>query len=90
MIKAQEFDRVVEKLGFRTRDGRDLLAWFEHNGRVVVRTRRSKGSGDLPFQHSIRQQMKLDTEQLRQAIGCSLGQREYIEILRKKGLLGAD
>jgi hypothetical protein len=87
VIKAQEFDRVVEKLGFKTRDGKDLLAWFEYDGRVVARTRRSKGSGDLPFQHSIRQQMKLDVDQLRQAIGCSLGQREYIEILRAKGLI---
>jgi hypothetical protein len=88
VIKAQEFDRVVEKLGFKTRDGKDLLAWLEYGGRVVVRTRRSKGSGDLPFHHSIRQQMKLDAEQLREAIACSLGRQEYIEILRTKGLLG--
>jgi hypothetical protein len=49
-IKAQEFDRLVQKLGFQTRKGNDLLAWFEYEGKIVVRTRRSYGSGDLPMQ----------------------------------------
>jgi hypothetical protein len=87
VIKAQEFDRVVEKLGFTKRDSGDLLAWFEHDGKVIARTKRSKGSGDLPMQHSIRQQMKLNEQQLRDAIRCSLGRTEYITILREKGLL---
>lgn len=86
-IKAKEFDRLVAKFGFRTRDSGDLLAWFEHEGRIVTRTRRSKGSGDLPMQHSIRQQLKLNEEQLRQAMGCHLIRDDYIEILRAKGLI---
>ena len=86
-IKAREFDNLVNKFGLRTRSGRDLLAWFEFDGKVVTRTRRSKGSGDLPMQHSIRQQLKLNERQLRQAIGCSLTREGYVEILRGKGLL---
>lgn len=86
-IKAQEFDRVVEKLGFQTRDSGDLLAWFEHQGKIIVRTRRSKGSGDLPMQHSIRQQLKLNEDQLRRVIDCSLMRPDYIQILGSKGLL---
>lgn len=86
-IKAREFDLLVEKLGLHTRDSRDLLAWFEFDGRIIVRTRRSKGSGDLPMQHSIRQQLKLSEEQLRQAIDCTLTREGYIELLRGKGLL---
>lgn len=86
-IKAKEFDHLVGKLGLRTRDSADLLAWFEFEGRIIVRTRRSKGSGDLPMQHSIRQQLKLNENQLRQAISCKLTREEYVEILRSKGLL---
>lgn len=88
-IKAKEFDRLVAKFGFRTRDSGDLLAWFEHEGRIVTRTRRSKGSSDLPMQHSIRQQLKLNEEQLRQAVSCHLTRDDYIEILRGKGLISS-
>ena len=86
-IKAREFDRLVAKFGLRTRDSGDLLAWFEFEGKIITRTRRSKGSGDLPMQHSIRQQLKLNEEQLRQAMGCHLTRDNYIEILRAKGLI---
>ena len=86
-IKAQEFDRLIAKLGFQTRDSGDLLAWFEFEGRIIARTRRSKGSGDLPMQHSIRQQMKLNERELREAIDCVITRDKYIDILRSKGLL---
>jgi hypothetical protein len=39
------------------------------------------------MQHSIRQQMKLSEQQLREAISCSLGPDEYVELLRQKGLI---
>lgn len=86
-IRAHEFDRVVAKFGMQTRDSRDLLAWFEHDGKVVTRTRRSKGKGELPAPHLIRQQLKLTEEQLGAAIGCTLDRDGYVEILRDKGLL---
>ena len=86
-VKAREFDRLVKKLGLIVRDSRDILAWFECEGKIITRTRRSKGSGDLPMQHSIRQQLKLNYEEFRQAIGCTLTLEGYIDILRRKGLL---
>jgi hypothetical protein len=87
-IKAHEFDRIVDKFGFVVRDSGDRLAWLYHNGRLIVRTKRSKQRGrDLPFQHSIRQQLKLDEDQLRRAIDCSLDRDGYLAILRAKGLL---
>jgi ABC-type oligopeptide transport system substrate-binding subunit len=86
-IKAQEFDRLVEKWGLRTRKTGDLHAWFEHDGRVITRTRRSMGSGDLPMQHSIRQQLKLNDEQFREAISCKLDRNGYVDILKSKGLI---
>ncbi len=87
-LAAHEFDRLVRKFGFHTRNSGDLLAWLEVNGKVVVRTRRSKkSSGDLPMQHSIRQQMRLNDDQLREAISCTLDRDAYITLLREKGFI---
>ena len=88
-LTAHEFDRLVSKFGFETRNSKDLLAWLEIDGKVVVRTRRSnKSSGDLPRHHSIRQQMRLNDDQLREAVKCALGRDSYVAILREKGVLG--
>lgn len=87
-LSAHEFDSLVTKFGFQTRNSRDLLAWLTVDGKVVVRTRRSKkSSGDLPMFHSIRQQLKLSDRQLREAISCKLDKASYIDILRSKGVL---
>ncbi len=87
-IRARDFDLLVSKLGFQTRDSGDLLAWLEHDGKVVVRTKRSHTRGrDLPFQHNIRQQMKLNEEELAQALRCRIDRAGYIELLRLKGVL---
>ena len=88
-LAAHDFDRVVRKFGFRTRNSRDLLAWLEVDGKIVVRTRRSrKSSGDLPMHHSIRQQLRLNDQQLREAIKCTLDRDAYLALLREKGILG--
>jgi len=86
-IKAREFDHLVAKLRLNTRNSGDLLAWFEFKGKKITRTKRPKGSGDLPMQHSIRQQLKLNEEQFKRAVSCNLDREDYIEILRAKGLL---
>lgn len=87
-IKAKDFDKIVRKFGLETRNSGDRLVWLEYDGVTVVRTRRSwKKSGDLPFQHSIRQQLRLNEEELRKAIDCSLGRNEYIALLKRKGVL---
>ena len=87
-LSAREFDRLVSKLGYRTRDGDHLFAWLEVDGKIVTRTRRSrKESGDLPMSHSIRQQMKMSEAQMREAIACTLGRDAYLDILRDKGVL---
>ena len=85
-MKAHEFDRVIRKFGMKTRQGRDLLAWFEHGGLVITRTRRSKGTGDLPTR-LIQKQLALDENQLRGAIRCTIELDDYISILREKGLI---
>ena len=89
-LKRAEFDRIIEKFGFEVRNSGDRLAWLVVDGKVVVRTRRSNKSGDLPMHHSIRQQLKLDDSQLRKAVRCTLDRESYIDILRDKGLLVRD
>ena len=86
-MKSKEFDRIANKLDLKIRDTHHRLAWFEHDGKVIVRTRRSQGQGDLPMHNSIRQQLKLNEDQLRGIIRCNLNRTDYIEILRKKNLL---
>lgn len=86
-IKRNDFDRVINKFGFRTRNTDHLHAYFEHDGNVVVRTKRSHTRGDLPFSHAIRQQMKLSNTEFTQAARCHIDRNGYIEILRRKGVI---
>ena len=86
-IKAREFDRMIDKFGFETRVGRDLLAWLTYNGKRVVQTRRSKGSGDLPMEYSMRNQLKLNEDQFNEARRCVMTKAEYIAILKEKKVI---
>ncbi len=86
-LKATEFDRVIRKFGFEVRKSGDRLAWLVHEGRTIIYTKRSEGRGDLPFSHAIRQQLKLNEQQMREAVSCSLDRVGYLQILRDKGLL---
>ncbi len=86
-LKAAEFERIVRKLGLRTRDSGDRLAWFEYEGKIIVQTKRSHKMGDLPFSHKIRQQLRLDERQFRELVACPLDRDGYVEILRQKGLI---
>ena len=78
-LKIREFETLVNKLELKTREGKDRLAWFEHDGQVIARTRRSRSTkgGDLPRSDAIRQQLKLNEEQLSGILGghffCDLG-----------------
>lgn len=86
-IKAKDFDHIVKKFELQTKNSSDRLAWLEYEGKIIVRTKRSHTKGDLPFQHSIRQQLKLDEEQLTEAIGCTLSRADYIQILKNKKII---
>jgi len=86
-IKAHQFDHVVQKLQLRTRQADHLVVWFEYEGQVLAKTRRSNRPGDLPFQKSIPKQLKLSREEFRRAVSCKLARDEYIEILKRKGII---
>jgi hypothetical protein len=83
-MKARDFETLVNKLRLKTRNSYDRLAWFEHEGRTITRTRRSHGRGDPP-EHLVRQQLKLTRKELSGLIRCSLSRDDYVQILRDKG-----
>jgi len=87
-MSVQEFDGVLRKFGFDTRSTHHKLAWLIHDGKKVVRTRRSNVKGrDVPAEHAIRKQLYLTTTQLKQAIRCTLDKDQYLAILSEKGIL---
>ena len=85
-MKAHEFTKLENKLELRTRNSGDRLAWFEHEGKVITRTRRSHGSKDVPT-HLVRQQLKLKEHELREILRCKLYRTDYLRILADQGLL---
>jgi hypothetical protein len=85
-MKVHEFERLEAKLELRTRNTNDRHAWFEYEGKVITRTKRSHGRGfDLP-RDLIRQQLKLSEHQLADILNCTLHREDYITILKTKRL----
>ena len=85
-MKVHEFDRLENKLKLRTRNSGDRLAWFEYDGKIVVRTKRSHGNKELPA-NLIRQQLKVNEQQFSGLISCSVSLNDYVQILKEKGLI---
>lgn len=85
-MKVHEFEILVNKLKLTTRNSYDRLAWFEYDGKVITRTRRSHGNSDLP-EHLIRQQLKLNQRDFAGFISCKLYLDDYVKILSEKGLI---
>jgi len=88
-IKANEFDRVVNKLAMQTRATGDLHAWLEYEGQVVVRTKRSHCKGDIPCPDKVRNQLKVDETQMRGLIDCGFSREDYIEHLKRRGIIAS-
>lgn len=86
-VKAHQFDHIVQKFQMKSRKAGDRLVWFEYEGKKITRSRRSRTSGDLPFQKSMPKQLGLTPDEFRLAAACKLDRDEYIEILRSKGYL---
>jgi hypothetical protein len=88
-MKVHEFGKLEIKLKLKTRNSGDRLAWLEYGGKVITRTKRSHGNKELPS-NLIRQQLKLNEGELAGILSCSLSLDDYIEILKKKGLIPRD
>lgn len=88
-ISGKDVDRAWEKLGMEIKDTNDRHALFKVDGKLVLRTKRSFGSGKIDgnIPSFIRQQMKLDNEQFAELLACPLDRPRYVEILRRKKLI---
>lgn len=89
-LSSAEIDRAWQKLEMVIKDTGDRHALFYVEGRLILRTKRSFGTGKLDGQipQFIRQQMKLSAPQFQDLLDCPLDRPKYIEVLRGKGLLG--
>ena len=77
MLSSRDFDTIARKLEMEVRDGDHRFALLRHDGRVVVRTKRSHGNKPQPT-HLIRNQLKVDEEQLQGLVQCWLTKPAYI------------
>ena len=85
--KAKDIDTIIRKLEMETRNSSDKLAWLVHEGVTVVRTRRSFGNSKYVPADKIRCQLKVNEEQFRGLISCSVQRPDYIKILTEKGII---
>lgn len=88
-MKAADVDRIFKKLEMQTREGSDKLAWFQHQGKRVIFTRRSHGRGDIAGRVAdfIRQQLKVSEVQFRGLRDCTVDKKAYIQILVDRGII---
>ncbi|MBU1486516.1 hypothetical protein KKH56_00470 [bacterium] len=88
-MKIKEILRVFEKLKTEVREGRDTIASFKYEGRVVARTKvphkRGELKGKLPC--FIRQQLRINESQFKGLIDCRLYREDYEIILKGKDIL---
>lgn len=65
------------------------IASLWYKGKMIIRTRVSHGRGEIHgnIPHKIRQQLKVNEEQLDKLMDCTYGKNDYIGILDGKGLL---
>ena len=88
-LRSRDVDRVFDKLDMKVRDGKDRYALLYHEGKLILRTKRSLGNRKInsKIRHLIRQQLKLNEAEFSNVIDCTLERPGYIEILKKKGYL---
>ena len=89
-LREGDVDQMWKKLGWSVDlKKRDVTATLVVNGAIVLRSRRSHGSGKLDgvIPQKIRGQMKLNESQFQAAYQCPLQRDEYFAILRLKGVI---
>lgn len=88
-MKIREILKLFAKLEMETREGRDTIAKFRYDGKVIVRTKVPHKRGDLKGQliHFIRQQLRLNEKQFQELADCILYREDYEKILKDKGYI---
>ena len=86
-IKKREANSVLNKFKFEQRTGKEKVAQFRHKGKWILRTSVPKGRGDLRVSNQFRNQLRLNNDQLKDAIRCPFGYKEYIDHLQSLGII---
>lgn len=87
-LTTRDFDTIVGKLKMKERPGKHRFVFFEHDGKVVVRTHRSNGRGELgSVEHAIKRQLHVDSKQMRDLADCPMTRDAYIVHLKAKGVI---
>src|SRR3972149_11391799 len=81
--------QLFENLGMHIREGKDTIASFYHEGRLIVRTKVPHKMGELKGKliHFIRQQMRLSDKEFEALRKCKIYKEDYVELLKQKGKL---
>ena len=85
--KVTEIQRAFRKLGMQPKQASHKLVQFRYNGKLILRTRLSHGSGDAKAVDYIRQELHLKEEDFRDLISCPLTLEGYVQILKEKGVI---
>ena len=58
-LKVSQVKRIFDKLGMEVRPSDHIFAYFRHNGKLIIKTKISHGSGDAKAKDKISQDFKL-------------------------------
>ncbi len=88
-LHTRDVDRIFTKLKMEIEYTHHKVGLFRHDGKVILRTQRSHGKGEIkgniPFE--IRKQLKLTSKEFSDLLNCEFKREGYIDILREKGIL---
>ncbi len=81
--------KLFEKLEMHIREGKDTIASFYHEEKLIIRTKVPHKRGELKGKllHFIRQQMKLSDKEFEEVRECRIYKEDYVKLLKKKGKL---
>lgn len=83
----REFDHVVRKFRMEVIEGsRHRRAKLYHEGELIISALRSRSPKEF-LPHRVRRELNLNAAQLREAISCTIGLDDYLEILKGKDLI---
>lgn len=88
-LKVKEALQIFQKLEMEISEGRDTLAIFKWEGKIILWSKAPHKKGELKgkLSYFIRQQLKLNENQFKDLQECKIWREEYLEILKAKGLL---
>jgi hypothetical protein len=88
-MKKVDIERIFNKLLMQVRSTGHNYGWLTVKNKKILRVHYSHGKGDLPdkIMHKIRGQLKLSEKDFKDLVACPLKYDEYLDILKRKGLL---